>query len=40
MIHVSPNHTTITLRLATADDNQSLKLDNTDIGLLGTNRVG
>lgn len=40
MIHVSPNDTTITLRLATADDNQSLKLDNTDIGLLDTNRVG
>ena len=40
MIHVSPNDTTITLRLATADDNQSLKLDNSDIGLLDTNRVG
>ena len=40
MIHVSPNDTTITLRLATADDNQSLKLDDTNIGLLDTFRLG
>ena len=39
-IHVTPTSSTITLRLATANDNQSLKLDNANIGVLGTNRVG
>lgn len=39
-IHVTPTSSTITLRLATANDNQSLKLDNANIGALGTNRVG
>ena len=39
-IHVTPNSTTITLQLATANDNQSLTLDNTNIGVLGTNRLG
>ena len=39
-IHVTPLSTTITLRLATANDNQSLKLDDANIGVLDTNRVG
>ena len=39
-IHVTPTSSTITLRLATANDNQSLTLDNANIGVLGTNRVG
>ena len=39
-IHVTPTSSTITLQLATANDNQSLKLDNANIGVLGTNRLG
>ena len=39
-IHVTPTSSTITLRLATANDNQSLTLDDANIGVLGTNRLG
>lgn len=39
-IQVTPNSTTVHLDLAPAADNQSLTLDNANIGLLGTNRLG
>jgi hypothetical protein len=39
-ISVTPNSTTINLRLLPAADNQSLTLDNANIGVLGTNRLG
>ena len=39
-INATPTSTEITLRLATADDNQSFKLNSSDIGVLDTNRVG
>ena len=39
-INATPTSTEITLRLATAEDNQSFKLNSSDIGVLDTNRVG
>ena len=39
-IDATPLDTKITFDLVSAIDNQSLKLDNTDIGLLDTFRVG
>ncbi len=38
--NVTPNGTQITLRLLSGVDNSSLKLDDTTIGVLNTNRVG